>query len=203
MSKKNMQNDTPWKLTSIPDIMVLICYILKTATTSKEKLSTDIMIKVIEQEGIADYFDITEAISNLSKNDCITITEQDDKEYLELTQLGLESSTELEKTVSGFVRKRAAKAAIRALSKLKAEHDNKVEIANYEGSWYVTCRVCEGDKVLLSQTVLCGDIYQAERIKDQFLATPDLIYRGSLALLIGDVNSIGGLATISDSLSKD
>lgn len=189
------QKDEPWKLKNISDIMVLICYVLKTV---RKKVPTGIVIASIEGEGIADYFDIAEALAKLKEVKCIDVITENGEDFAMLTDLGWESSTELETSVSVFVRKKAAKAALKALYRLKTEHENRVEIKKEGDSVFITCDVLEGDKLLLSQTVRCGDIYQAERIRDQFLATPSLIYRGTLALLIGDIDSIGGLSAFMD-----
>lgn len=196
MAKRPMfQRDEPWKLKNPSDIMVLICYVLKTV---KKKIPTSIVIASLEGEGIADYFDIASALAKLREVKCIEIVTEENEDYAVLTELGWESSTQLETSVSVFVRKKAAKAALKALYRLKTEHENRVEIKKEGDSVFITCDILDGDKLLMSQTVRCGDVYQAERIRDQFLATPSLIYRGTLALLIGDIDSIGGLSAFMD-----
>lgn len=184
MGRISLSGDSPWKLNKLTDLMVLICYILKTVGVPVSKQT---IIKVIEQEEIADYFDIIEAIGKLVNSGCIFIDTDSKDENLVITELGNESAEALENTLSMLVRKRAATAAIRTLYRQKIEHDNRASVKKHEdGSYYVTCEVLDGDKVLLSQEVRCSDIYQAERIKDQFMENPELIYRSTLAVLIGD-----------------
>lgn len=196
MAKRSVfQHDEPWKLKNPSDIMVLICYILKTV---KKRVQTDVILSAIEGEGIADYFDIASALAKLREVKCIEIVSEGNEEFAVLTELGWESSTQLETSVSVFVRKKAAKAALKALYRLKTEHENRVEIKKEGDSVFITCDILDGERLLMSQTVRCGDVYQAERIREQFLATPMLIYKGTLALLIGDIDSVGGLSAFMD-----
>ena len=55
-------------------------------------------------------------------------------------------------------------------------------------SMEVTCTVMDGERVLLSVILPVSDSWQAEQVKEQFLADPALLYRSNLAVLTGDAN---------------
>ena len=91
------------------------------------------------------------------------------------------------------------KAAVRSLYRRRNEKETRFQTEKTENGVFLTCTVLEADgSEMMSIRVKVADTYQADAIKEQFLNNPGLIYRGTLALLIGDVDSVGGFAALAD-----
>lgn len=186
----------PGGLRTQSEIKLLVCYLIRTINAP---LDRDIIYRSLQQDGLANYFEIGPAISDLVKNNCLTVQQEGETECYMLTEEGQEASETLEHIVPLSVRKKAVKAAVRSLYRRRNEKETRFQTEKRENGVFLTCTVLEADgSEMMSIRVKVADTYQAEVIKEQFLNNPGLIYRGTLALLIGDVDSVGGFAALAD-----
>lgn len=70
---------------------------------------------------------------------------------------------------------------------VRAECDIETVDAN-TGECAVRCRLLEQEEVLFESTLRVDSRNRAERMRDNFLFRPDVIYRGYIALMAGKVN---------------
>ena len=70
-----------------------------------------------------------------------------------------------------------------ALTKLRTDRENKVDITPEGNGFSVKCRVLDGDRSLLEITLWVPDKAQAEAVKKAFFADPLKVYGGVIALL--------------------
>ena len=171
----------PGGLNNTQDIKILLCYMLYTIG---QPIGRDEVLDVILTAGMANYFDTENAIEELLRLGHLT---QDENKMLAVSNTGGRIGNDLSVRVPYTLRERSVKAALQMLKRHRIEEENKVDIRRLDGGGYeVTCTVLDGDRALLSTTLRVGDEWQANAVKENFLADPAMLYRSSLAVLTGD-----------------
>ena len=183
MADAFMAGVEPGGLTSVQEIRILLCYMLQSVAAP---IPRDALTDIITAGGMANYFDTEDAIEDLIRLQHLVQTED---RLVATTVTGNQIGESLGVRIPYTLRERSVKAALQLLKRRQVEQDNKVEIRKTEeGGYEVTCTVMDGTRVLLSVTLPVSDSWQAEQVKEQFLADPALLYRSNLAVLTGDAN---------------
>lgn len=180
----------PGGLRDVNDIKILICYLLK---HTARQMTFDNLNEILQHDGLCNYFDFANALQELLETGHVDLAERDETKYYRVTRLGAGTADLFERRLPYSVREKAVKAAIRLLARLRLEAENKVTITQTKSGFVVECRVLDGSDELLAVRLLLPEREQAETVKRQFLSDPAKIYQGALALMTGDVNSVGGL----------
>ena len=171
----------PGGLTNLQEIRILLCYMLNTVG---QPVPRDAVTEIVIGGGMANYFDTEAAIEELLTQRHLT---QDEDKMLTVSATGAQIGDSLSVRIPYTLRERSVAAALKLLKRRAVEEDNKVDIRKLEeGGYAVTCRVQDRGADLLSVTLRVSDPWQAEQIKEQFLADPALLYRSNLAVLTGD-----------------
>lgn len=173
----------PGGLRSRGEIGILICYMLDTINRPFLK---DDLIEIIQDNALANYFETTNSISELLKNNNIEYADEK-KKYIQITKNGKLISSQLNTTLSLSVRQKASAAAARVMEKRKIESENPVTIEKAEGGGYnVNLRITDGMRDLMSMTVFVPTITEANHVKRNFHKNPERMYAVMLAAVIGD-----------------
>ena len=174
----------PGGLLSRSDIKLLICYLL---SSIPEPLERQHLAGILQDNSLANYFEVIDISEELISQGHLTARKgPDDSVLLSVTDSGRETAEELELSLPLTVREKAVKAAVRLLSRLRLERENRVEIEDAPDGCYVTCHVSDGKQELMSLRLRVADRLQAETVKEQFLENPARVYQGVLALQTGD-----------------
>lgn len=156
------------------DIRLLICYLLKTIDKPIEKAQLN---DAVLENGLANYFEINQAISELLSNASIDNVIVDDEECLVILPRGREIAENLETGLPKTVRERAVGSAIRLMTYKKAEKENEVLIeATEDGGYNVTMSFKSDKDELMRLTIYAGDSMQAELLKRNYLEDPIKLY---------------------------
>ncbi len=120
---------------------------------------------------------------------------EDDGEYRYMaSDKGSSIAENLSGDILSEIRDRSLKSALRLLSLKKrgAELSYNCEPAENDksGGFIVKCEVTEHGQIVYSTSIRVDSAEQAERIHNNFIDNPEVILRGTLALLSGDVNFI-------------
>lgn len=167
-------------LRSKNDIKLLICYML---TSVGEPLSKDEVVSVLQENGLANYFEINDAFSALIGSNNIAPAADADSKYV-ITESGKLIATQLDTALPITIREKTLAAAIDLLAKVKRETENTVTIEEKTNECYVSCTVSGGDgRDLLNITLFVPDFKQASLVKRNFQKDPNLVYSCMLALL--------------------
>ncbi len=177
----------PGGLRNKSDIGILICYMLENI---KKPFPKDDLVSVIQENGIANYFETISAISELIK--CNNIEYVDEKqELVQITKNGKLISGQLHTNLSLSVRQKAINAALKFMEKRKVERENPVSIKKADGGGYnVTFRITDGMRDLMSLTLFVPDLSEANSVKRNFHKNPERIYSIVLAAVIGEKEMI-------------
>lgn len=167
-------------LRSKNDIKLLICYMLASVN---QALSKDEIVSVLQENGLANYFEINDAFSDLIGNNNISKDPDNPEKYV-VTESGKLIVNQLDTALPISIREKTLAATINLLAKVKRENENIVTIKKEANGCCVSCNISGGDDVnLLTVNLFVPDVKQAELVKRNFQEDPNLIYTCMLALL--------------------
>ena len=161
------------------DIKLLICYLVK----SVDSLTKTILNETMQESGLANYFEVNGALSELVRYGNITIDYIDDEEVLCITDKGKEAAETLETNLPKTVREKAINSAIRLMTLARRQQENKIDVEKTEKGYNVTFTLADGDDELMKLTVFAADSMQVELLKQNFLNDPVKLYSNILSVL--------------------
>lgn len=172
----------PGGLRTKSDIRILVCYLL---TSVETPLAKSDLVQIIVDNGLANYFEVTDAISEMAEKGIITVS-GDHAEDCAATKTAHMISKQLDSELPPAVRHKALCAAVNLLAKAKRERENRVDIAPDGKGFCVNCHISGGKTDLMSFSLHVPDAAQANLVKENFQSSPEIVYRMLLALVTGD-----------------
>ncbi len=168
----------PGGLNNFQQIKLLICYILRAV---KSSVSVELLPEMLQYEQLANYFEVSQAMDELASDGNIA---QDDG-AISLTEKGENAVNELDFILPLSVKEKATRAAVSLLTKIRIAKENKVEIAETQNGYNVSCIVYDREIELMKLNLLVPDKAQAEAVKRAFMEDPQSVYAGTVAMLMG------------------
>lgn len=179
----------PGGLRSKNQIRILICYLLSSVGAP---LSKEDIVNIMQENSLANYFEVTDALSELIEKGNI-ITMPDNPKLCTASETARSIAKQLDNMLPLSVRERAVAAAINLLAKAKRERENKVDIIKTDCGYNVECHISGGEMDLLAFSLYVPDLFQARMVKDNFHREPENVYRVMLALLTGNTDLVSDL----------
>ncbi len=172
----------PGGLRSRNEIRILVCYLV---TSVPGPLSENDLVDIIVENGLANYFEVTDAIAEMGQKGNIVLAGENPRTYTagESAQI---ISKQLDFELPPSVREKALCAAINLLDRAKRERENTVDIVPEQHGFRVTCHVSGGEEDLMSFSLSVPDAAQAEIVRKNFQDSPETVYRMLLALVTGN-----------------
>ena len=170
------------------DVKVFILYLMKNVG---EPLEYNTINDIVLQDEFVNYFDFAFAFSELLDAKQIEETGvcSSGKLYA-ITASGAETLESYEGTLLTFIKERALRSALRLLAFNRTGTQIKSAITEQGEGWNLNCRIFDKEKTLFSADVYVTDRKYAEKMQFNFEERAEIIYRGALSLLSGDVNYI-------------
>ena len=172
-------------LVSTADIKVLICYLL---STLKTPVPAQKMADTLHLEGVANYFEISDAFTKLEQSGHISLVPDKDDNLYVITLSGADVAKTLLTSVPYSVREKAYKLSLRMMARYKNEHENNIFIEKTENGYIVNCSVLDGANEMMTVRLVAADSNQADMIKQAFLNDASNIY-SSIIEIITNVKS--------------
>lgn len=173
----------PGGLHQMADVGLLLCYIL---SSTDEPLPRAILTEIVVGNGMANYFDTTEAIENLISVG--SVQQSDDAEQcLSVSETGRVAVQTLQNRLPRTLRERSVSAAVQALSRRRNERDTTVTVTELSHGCSISCAIKDEEAPLMSFSLKLGDALQADYVRNRFLDNPELLYRSMIAILTGQV----------------
>lgn len=148
---------------------------------------------IVIQDGYVGYFDFAPCFAEMLEDGIVLeIKDEDGTCKYMASNKGSSIAENLSGDILSEIRDRSLKSALRLLSLKKrgAElHFSREDDENGNGI-LVTCEVTEHGKTVYKTTLRVDSEARAEKIHENFIENPEVILRGTLALLSGDVNFI-------------
>ena len=185
-----MQNRVMFlKLENKIDVKVFILYLLNNVG---EPLKFETVNDIVVQDEFVGYFDFAVCFSELLDKGQIEeygIDEQGDMLYTvsETGKMVLES---YESSILPLIKERALRSALRLLSYNRSGKRLVNTIEESHGGYALKCGMVDKEKTLFSVELFLQDKHYAEKLKANFDERAEIIFRGVLSLLSGDVNFI-------------
>ncbi|MFI3206103.1 MAG: DUF4364 family protein [Clostridia bacterium] len=177
----------PGGLTSQNDIKILVCYLVKSVPNVLKDTN---IAQILRDKGLANYFEIMDAISALTKKGHII---KDENDFFSLSETGMSIALSLDYSLPKSVRDKALESAFAMLKHAKIEKENPVDIISTDSGFDVTCHVKGGDFDMMKISLYAPDKEQAEMIKKNFQKDPEYVYSLMLSALVGDKEYVKSL----------
>ena len=159
----------PGGLRNRNEIKVLIAFLLK---NTERGLSRRQLMEVIQREGLANYFEASQALESLIEGGSVEADESDD-ELLSLTAAG-KTAANIEDELPRAVRDKALATAEELLKQERRMKETPVEIIPLEN----------GCNDLMTLTLYVADMEQAQSVRDKILADPESLYSAVIEQLM-------------------
>lgn len=166
-------------LFSTAEIKILICYILNAID---EPVPVEMLANVLHYEGLANAFEVSDAIVSLASKNQIAACDENEQTYT-VTQSGKNTANTLKSSLSSVVKERAYLAVMKMFAKFKNAKDNTFEITKENGGTYLSCSALDGGKPFITVKMLITDEEQAGFIRERFLENPSAIYSKIIEML--------------------
>lgn len=172
----------PGGLINRTEVRLLVCYILKNID---QPVPGQLITELFHYEGLANYFEVGQAIYDLKRKGYIELINEENDSY-SVTETGKDAADTLEKELPKTVREKAVSSAIKMLTRIRREQENKVEIIKGKNGYTISCTVLEFGAELMTIRLALPDKLQAEAVKQIFLDDPSRIYTGIIELMTHD-----------------
>ena len=157
-------------LRSVNSIYLLICYIVENVN---EKVTAEIILQAMNESGIANYFEVSDAIDKLKKSG--TIIEGEDKQLSLNKNTGAEIEL-VEKDLPYTIRSKSVALVHKIIAKERFRRENSVEIEKSENSYFVNMIIGDKDTEFMRLKLFAATYEQAEIIKEKFISNPAKVY---------------------------
>ena len=107
-----------------------------------------------------------------------------------VSESGREILTSYEGSLLTVIKERALRSALRLIAFNRSGNRITSTITEQNGGYNLRCAIVDKEKTIFSTEVFLTERAYAERYKRNFDENAEIIYRGSLSLLSGDVNFI-------------
>ena len=157
-------------LRSRDDIRLLICYLLKSVDAP---MTREMLNDAMQEDGLANFFEVGQAIEELLKTGNITADILDEDEVITVTEKGREAAELLQTSLPRTVREKAVNSAIRLVTRAKVERENKIEVRKEDdGGYTITFTLFDRGTELMKLSIYVVDSLQLEQVKQNFINDP-------------------------------
>ncbi|MCR4614837.1 MAG: DUF4364 family protein [Clostridiales bacterium] len=171
----------PGGLRNREEIQLLVCDILKSVSAP---MTTEQINLAIQEHGLANYFEVGQAIDDLNKNGVIDIIKTEAGEKLVLNERGEMVLKNLENHLPKTVREKAVTSAVNLLLRERRAKEDVISVETAPGGGYnVTFTLSEKNDVLMRLTLYVADSHQLETVKQNFINDPAKLYSQIYAFL--------------------
>ncbi len=176
------------ELTDKFEIKVFILYLLRNI---KEPLDLTTIGEVVVQDAFVNYFDFSVCFADLLEAEQVVelTAESGDKVYV-ISDVGITAVEEVESALFASVKDKALRSAQRLLALKRTGNRIKSSITPHGTGYMLDVSIIDSEKTLLHVETFVTEKDYVERMKANFDERAEIIYKGTMALLSGDVNFI-------------
>ncbi len=171
---------------SLRNVKIFVLYLLENINYPLDYITIN---DVVMQTDYVMYLDFAEAFYDMLDLGLIEKREEDGKELYMITAKGRCVARELKSDLLASMLDKALAKALQFLDFKKRNVIAKCTIEKADNNkWCVSCSFTEQGECIFSQTLIVDTLNRAERMRDNFYDRPEVIYRGAVALMAGNVN---------------
>ena len=174
----------PGGLTTDYEVKILICYLMNVVNVP---LNLSDFNYILITEGLVNYFECTQSLSNLLHLNNISQLEDD---YYVLTEKGIKTAMDFEKTIPLSVKEAAITKAKRYLKYKEMEKLNIANVEKLKEGFNISLNIGDDENSLMKITMFAPNDKYCEKIKEEFYKSPEEIYQIIASLLIGETDNV-------------
>ena len=159
-------------------------YLLKNI---KEPLEFSTINDIVVQDGFVNYFDFAICFAELLESNQITELKGDKTLYV-ISPEGTEAVESVEDKIFVSVKEKALRSALRLLAFNRSGSRTRSRVEKAEEGYKLICSIEDSEKTLLHIEVFLTDAHYAEKLRVNYDERAEIIYKGVLSLLSGEVN---------------
>lgn len=177
----------PGSVTTPEEVHMLICYIFREAG---QPVTLDQANEVLQRQSLVNYFEFAEAAERLIRMGHLRPAENG---RYTLSPEGEKLADTFRQKLPAAVRERAQRALDDVLTLLRRQQENKVRVKKVGDGYEITLTITDIGSDLMSLTLFLPTEKVCEQVRRRFLNDPALLYKGTMALLTGDMETFGDL----------
>ena len=159
------------QITDKNDIKIFILYLLKNIERPVDMITLN---DIVVQDGFVNHFDFMDCFFELCETNAVRKFEKDGTEMYEITDEGAVAAETMQSNIIITIRERSLRSAMRLLSA--------------DGRCRLSCKFTDKTGEFFSLSLLLDTRHQAELMRYNCSENPELLYRGVLSILSGDIN---------------
>ena len=168
------------------DIKIFILYLLGSVGYP---LDFNTISDIVVQDDFVGYFDFAECFAELVDCGNIEIIHAEPNDLYRITPNGRLVAEQLQSNILGMIREKSLRSAMRVLSFKSRGSDVKCRgEAREDGRYDLKCEIIEKGGPVMELKVVVDSKYQLDRMMTNFDRKPEVVYRGIVSLLTGDIN---------------
>jgi len=168
------------------DIKIFILYLLRHIGYPLDFVNIN---DIVVQDGVVNYFDFADCFAELLETGNVAEMKKDGVDYYVITEQGKHVADTLQSRLLSILRDRSLKSALRLLSFKKRGADLRCEAEKMpDGRLKCHFIVIDHHEEVMNITAVLEDEVQYEKMRYNFMNKSEVVYRGMLALLSGEVN---------------
>ena len=161
------------------EIKILVCYIL---SNIDEAVPGQMLANTLHYEGIANCFEVNEAIASLVNSGQLVVESKEDDTYV-ITDSGRDIAETLKTSLPFTVKEKAYIAAFKMVSRFKNAKSTDISFVKENGRTYISCSALDGKLPFMTIKLMVSDEGQAQCIKECFLNDTSTIYSKLIEML--------------------
>lgn len=168
------------------DIKIFILYLLRNIGYPLDFSNIN---DIVVQDGIVGYFDFADCFAELLDTENIREERIDGVCLYRITEQGIHVADNLQSNILTTIRERSLKSALRLLSfKKKGSLIKHKSEPLKDGGYRLECSIIEEREEIMKVSVFLDNKAQLDKMEYNFENNPEVVYRGVLALLSGEIN---------------
>ena len=175
---------------SMRNVKIFVLYLMQNINYPLDYVTLN---DIVMQNDYVMYIDFAEAFHEMLDADLIEIcdhNEAGDPLYL-VTNKGRIVATELRSEILTSLLDKSLECALRYLDFKKRGIKISCKVEKREdGRYEVICIIKEKEDIIMQNSVVVDSLNRAKRMEDNFRDHPEIVYKGVMALLSGNINFI-------------
>ena len=176
-----------WLITDKSDVKIFILYLLMRIDRPVDFVTLN---DIAVQDGYVGQIDFMNGFYELKDTNAISSRKSEDGEEMwEITSAGVTAAQTLKSSVMPEIMEKAARSALALISFKHRNTRISSTVKKDSSEKYVLNMVAkDGDNEFMNVSLSFDSQHTAETMKNNFDRSPELVYRGLLGVLSGDIN---------------
>ncbi len=168
------------------DIKIFILYLMRNVGYPLDFPNIN---DIVVQDGLVNYFDFAECFAELLETGNIEEIKSNGESLYRVTEQGRQVADSLQSDLMMMIREKSLRSALRLLSFKKRGSRIKYDYKERpDGGYDFQCIIIEANSEIMNLTFMVDNKKLLDRIIYNFENKPEIIYRGILSVLSGDIN---------------